>query len=95
MNAFSNGDRAPQFWSHVRDLRKSVHWDLHFISPFGYWHGLDENIVVAGLSTPSTVISRLPRRSERVQQEARNALALLGVQTPLEVSRQNSGEVES
>ncbi|CDJ56637.1 myb-like DNA-binding domain-containing protein, putative [Eimeria maxima] len=47
-------------------------------------HDETSTLLAQGLSTPSTVISRLPRRSERVQQEARNALALLGVQTPLE-----------
>lgn len=47
-----------------------------------------------GLSTPSTAISRIPRRSERVQQEARNALALLGVSTPLEVKSRDFYEVK-
>ncbi|CDI84896.1 myb-like DNA-binding domain-containing protein, putative [Eimeria praecox] len=47
-------------------------------------HDETSTLLAQGLSTPSTVISRIPRRSERVQQEARNALALLGIQTPLE-----------
>ncbi|CDI78718.1 myb-like DNA-binding domain-containing protein, putative [Eimeria acervulina] len=47
-------------------------------------HDETSTLLAQGLSTPSTAISRIPRRSERVQQEARNALALLGIQTPLE-----------
>ncbi|KAL8437342.1 hypothetical protein Efla_004300 [Eimeria flavescens] len=47
-------------------------------------HDETSTLLAQGLSTPSTAISRVPRRSERVQQEAKNALALLGVNTPLE-----------
>ncbi|KAL8435322.1 hypothetical protein ACSSS7_002575 [Eimeria intestinalis] len=47
-------------------------------------HDETSTLLAQGLSTPSTAVSRVPRRSERVQQEARNALALLGVNTPLE-----------
>ncbi|OEH74297.1 myb-like DNA-binding domain-containing protein [Cyclospora cayetanensis] len=47
-------------------------------------HDETSTLLAQGLSTPSTAVSRIPRRSERVQQEARNALALLGVNTPLE-----------